>query len=121
MTIITPNHPNQHQEQQFLSHSNSIFINNPGLSSTYNQPYRYGGRVGLFGHYLRSLKIILLLTSLKLDNAMVHSELKFQKKAHFQKYKIQFFDIFKSTKTHFLLFQKWQKIHFCTKKKGLKL
>ena len=31
-----------------------------------------------------------------------HSELKF----HFKKYKITFFDIFKSTKTHFLLFQK---------------
>ena len=58
MTIITnSNHLNQHQEQQFQSHSNSI----------YNQPYRYGGRVGLFGHYLRSLKIILLLTCLKLD------------------------------------------------------
>ena len=24
---------------------------------------------------------------------------------------------FKSTKTHFLLFQKWQKINFCTRKK----
>ena len=35
-----------------------------------------------------------------------HSELKFQKKIHFQKYKINLFDIFKSTKTHFLLFQK---------------
>ena len=35
--------------------------------NSYSQPYRFGGRVGLFGHYLRSLKIILLLTSIKLD------------------------------------------------------
>ena len=65
VTIITNSkHPNQQQQQFMLSHSNSFLING---SSTYNQPYRYGGRVGLFGHYLRSLKIILLLTSLKLD------------------------------------------------------
>lgn len=36
--------------------------------SAFSQPYRFGGRVGLFGHYLRSLKIILLLTSIKLDS-----------------------------------------------------
>ena len=35
--------------------------------NSHSQPYRFGGRVGLFGHYLRSLKIILLLTSIKLD------------------------------------------------------
>ena len=57
-------------------------------------------------------------------NQPEHSELKFGKKIpfsqdkkiifkHFQKYKNTFFDIFKSTKTHFLLFQKWGKIHFC--------
>lgn len=36
-------------------------------NSSFSQPYRFGGRVGLFGHYLRSLKIILLLTCIKLD------------------------------------------------------
>ena len=37
--------------------------------SSVSQPYRFGGRVGLFGHYLRSLSIILLLTCIKLDTA----------------------------------------------------
>ena len=36
----------------------------------------------------------------------IHSALKLEKKCNFQ-----------STKTHFLLFQKWQKINFCTRKK----
>ena len=55
----------------------SIFLGNKEITTrpnsqvfhgnSYSQPYRFGGRVGLFGHYLRSLKIILLLTSIKLD------------------------------------------------------
>ena len=36
-----------------------------------------------------------------------HSELKFLKKSPFSKVQNQIFDIFKSTKTHFSLFQKW--------------
>ena len=60
-----------------------------------------------------------------------HSELKLRKKSifagkkrifwYFQKYKNTFFDIFKSTKTHFVLFQKWGEIHFCTKTMFLEL
>ena len=42
---------------------------------------------------------------------------KIKKKVHSKSYKNTFFDIFKSAKTHFLLFQKWQKINFCTRKK----
>ena len=38
---------------------------------------------------------------------LMHSALKLEKKCHF-----------KSTKTHFLPFQKWQKINFCTRKKS---
>ena len=38
-----------------------------------------------------------------------------QKRIFFYIFKSPFFDIFKSTKTHFLPFQKWEKIHFCTK------
>ena len=49
----------------------------------------------------------------------LQSELKFRKKSHFCGTKNAFFDIFKSTK-HFLLFQKWEKIHFCTQKKMFK-
>ena len=41
-----------------------------------------------------------------------HSELKFRKKYIFVGRKTHFFDIFKSTKTHFLLFQKWGKNPF---------
>ena len=63
-----------------MSHSNSFFIN----GSTYNQPYRYGGRIGLFGHYLRSLKIILLLTCLKLE-AMVYNPKNSSKEEHLLK------------------------------------
>ncbi len=48
----------------------STLIAAPGSTS---QPYRFGGRVGLFGHYLRSLKIILLLTAIKLDAASTAS------------------------------------------------
>ena len=39
-------------------------------------------------------------------NQSPHSALKLEKKCNF-----------KSTKTHFLLFQKWQRINFCTRKK----
>ena len=45
---------------------------------------------------------------------------KIPKKFHFHRTKMHFFYIFKSTKTYFLLFQKWQKIQFY-KKKSLKL
>ena len=37
---------------------------------------------------------------------MTHSTLKLEKKCNF-----------KSTKTHYLYFHKWQKINFCTRKK----
>ena len=62
VSIASPNRPNQ-----LRSPSNQTFMTGNGPSATTNQPYRYGGRVGLFGHYLRSLKIILLLTCIKLD------------------------------------------------------
>ena len=52
------------ENKQFTTAS-SHFSHHSG--SSYSQPYRFGGRVGLFGHYLRSLKIILLLTCIKLD------------------------------------------------------
>ena len=52
------------ENKQFTTAS-SNFSHHSG--SSYSQPYRFGGRVGLFGHYLRSLKIILLLTCIKLD------------------------------------------------------
>ena len=47
----------------------------------------------------------------------LHSELKFQNKVHFQKYKINFFDIFKSTKTHFFVISKMGKNPFLHQKK----
>ena len=50
------------ENKQFTTASNNLFHGN-----ALAQPYRFGGRVGLFGHYLRSLKIILLLTCIKLD------------------------------------------------------
>ena len=50
------------ENKQFTTASNNLF-----QGSSFSQPYRFGGRVGLFGHYLRSLKIILLLTCIKLD------------------------------------------------------
>ena len=50
--------------KQYTTNTSKVFNNHGNWSS---QPYRFGGRVGLFGHYLRSLKIILLLTSIKLD------------------------------------------------------
>lgn len=57
MTIITGS-------KQYTTNSTNVF------SSAVTQPYRFGGRVGLFGHYLRSLKIILLLACIKLDAAV---------------------------------------------------
>lgn len=54
--------------KQYTTNTSKVFNNSHGSSSNWSsQPYRFGGRVGLFGHYLRSLKIILLLTSIKLD------------------------------------------------------
>ena len=53
----------------------------------------------------------------RLREESLHSELKFPKKVHFCRTKNTFFDIFKSTKTYFLLFLKRKKIHFCTKEK----
>lgn len=55
VTIVTSN-------RQYSANSSTLFT-----SATATQPYRFGGRVGLFGHYLRALKIILLLTCIKLD------------------------------------------------------
>ena len=55
VTVMTEN-------KQYTTASNNLFHGN-----SQSQPYRFGGRVGLFGHYLRSLKIILLLTCIKLD------------------------------------------------------
>ena len=49
-----------------MAATNQIQSNQVFMHGSCNQPYRYGGRVGLFGHYLRSLRIILLLTCIKL-------------------------------------------------------
>ena len=54
-------------KQNTVAATNQIQSNQVFLHGSCNQPYRYGGRVGLFGHYLRSLRIILLLTCIKLD------------------------------------------------------
>jgi hypothetical protein len=51
------------ENKQYTTASNNLFCH----GNSQSQPYRFGGRVGLFGHYLRSLKIILLLTCIKLD------------------------------------------------------
>ena len=50
-----------------MAATNQIQSKQVFMHGSCNQPYRYGGRVGLFGHYLRSLRIILLLTCIKLD------------------------------------------------------
>lgn len=59
------------QEVRIITSRNKEITTRPNSQvfhgNSYSQPYRFGGRVGLFGHYLRSLKIILLLTSIKLD------------------------------------------------------
>lgn len=58
MTVIS-------QNNQFTTNPTNVYHANQ-----ISQPYRFGGKVGLFGHYLRSLKIILLLTCIKLDASL---------------------------------------------------
>lgn len=62
VTIVTGS-----TKQNTVAATNQIQSNQVFMHGSCNQPYRYGGRVGLFGHYLRSLRIILLLTCIKLD------------------------------------------------------
>ena len=53
-----------------------------------------------------------------LKSSTLHSELQNSEKSPYLCREKSIFDSFNCTKRNFLLFQKWEEIHFCTKKKG---
>ena len=55
---------------------------------------------------LEHYHVITYIINIKIQHSTIHSALKLEKKCNF-----------KSTKTHYLHFQKWQKINFCSRKK----